>query len=424
VKYAALAGLIVVLFAFILTPTNVTIAQSPTPTPASAATAAPAVAADEVLAQARSASEAADRAMNTIGFILNFVQVAGLLLTGLIALLTASGFRTLGQYRAELAQARGELETMRTNLEHETEQARIRMEQEMEQVRIRVETETSEVRTRADKAIRGLEYMQLGERLLAARNFKAALDIYREAHKLDPDNRATNYFLGELYIQRKDIDKGIDHLQRALADGTDFAPAEAALGYALRIQGERAKSEEERNRLYAEAEARFLRALEIDPAARDINNESVYGVLGGLYKRRNLIDDAIRSYEKAQQVTPESSYPIVNLATLYMIAGKPDVARGYYERVARISTRLLESNPGDYWARFDLITSQTALGNLPTALAQTDTVLTQVESAGPLETFLDTLTRLKDSPYPPAGVEQVIARVTQRIAAMRSGQDK
>lgn len=387
-------------------------AQGPTPTPASAVTAAPAVSPDDVLAQAKNTSDAADRTMNTIGFILNFVQVAGILLGALIALLTASGFRTLSQYREELTQARAELETMRASLEKETEQ-----------VRVRLESETSEVRIRADKAIRGLEYMQLGERLLAARNFKAALDIYLEAHNLDPHNRATNYFLGELYIQRKgaeDIDKGIEHLKHALAGGTDFAPAEAALGYALRIQGERANADEERNRLYAEAEARFLRALEIDSAARDINNESVYGVLGGLYKRRNLIDDAIRSYEKAREVTPESSYPIVNLATLYMIAGKPDVARDYYERVARISTRMLEGNPADYWARFDLITSQVALGNLPMALDQTNTVLTQVESAGPLETFLDTLTRLKASPYPPAGVEQVIQRVTKRIGELRS----
>ena len=90
----------------------------------------------------------------------------------------------------------------------------------------------------------------------------------------------------------------------------------------------------------------------------------------------------------------------MNLATLYMIAGKPDVAREYYERVARISTRMLEGNPADYWARFDLITSQIALGNLPTALDQTNTVLTQVDSAGPLETFLDTLTRLKDFALP------------------------
>ena len=117
---------------------------------------------------------------------------------------------------------------------------RASLEKETEQVRVRLESETSEVRIRADKAIRGLEYMQLGERLLAARNFKAALDIYLEAHKLDPHNRATNYFLGELYIQRKDtkdIDKGIEHLKHALAGGADFAPAEAALGYALRFRG-------------------------------------------------------------------------------------------------------------------------------------------------------------------------------------------
>ena len=98
-KRAVLAGLIVILFAmFALLPLTPLIAQGPTPTPATAATAAPAVSPDDVLTQAKNASDAADRTMNTIGFILNFVQVAGILLGALIALLTASGFRTLSQY--------------------------------------------------------------------------------------------------------------------------------------------------------------------------------------------------------------------------------------------------------------------------------------------------------------------------------------
>ncbi len=389
--FAALLGAVV-----LLAVPRPAVAQGPTPAP-TISLPTPTLDPQAVLDTANKASIDADRAANSVNLILSFIQVAGVLGGILAALLAAAGVRTIAEYRQELNKARAELEQMHTQLQAEAEN----------------------LRTQGDRAIRALALMQLGEQQLEAKNTKAALRIYGEAYDLDPNNRATNYFLGELYIQEKDLAKGIEHLQRALAGGGDYAPAEAALAYALELQGDRAADVNERNRLYAEAESRFLKALQTDPAVRDINGESVYGVLGGLYKRQRRIDDAIRCYQQAERVTPQNSYPVNNLAMLYFQQGKSETAEAYFRRSAAMSTRILDGNPFDYWARFDLTVALLALGHPDDAQKQLDVALNQVQNIRPLEIFLGDLTRLKESPRPPTGVDQFIPPVQQAINKSR-----
>src|SRR5215813_11470488 len=77
-------------------------------------------------------------------------------------------------------------------------------------------------------AIRALSLLQLGEQQLEAKNSQSALRTYQEAYALDPDNPATNYFLGYLYTENRQIEKGIEHLKRALTQNEQYPPAEAA----------------------------------------------------------------------------------------------------------------------------------------------------------------------------------------------------
>ncbi len=374
-------------------------AQEPTGTPGPAPTApsAPSASPDDILAAANKASADANQAVNLVNSMLSFIQVAGVIGTILAALSAAAfgytGLRTISEYRGELNKARAELDEMRA----------------------RLEAETAEVRGQGNRAIRALSLMQLGEQQLESRNIKAALRVYREAYDLDPENRAINYFLGELYIQDRDIEKGIHHLELALSGGEDYAPAEAALAYALRLQGDRAKDPNERNLRYSEAENRFLKALKSDPAVRDINGESVYGVLGGLYKRQNRIADAIRCYEEAARITPQSTYPVVNLAMLLFMDGRLDEAKEYFRRSAAMSSRLLDANPADYWTRLDLTTAQLVLGQVDDAKRNLTSATRQLQSASPLEIFLGDLQRLRNAPQPPPDIDQIIDTVQQAI---------
>src|SRR5262249_44537882 len=154
-------------------------------------------------------------------------------------------------------------------------------------------------------------------------------------------------------------------------------------------------------------------------AVRDINGESVYGVLGGLYKRQKRTEDAIRCYQQAERVTPQNSYPVNNLAMLYFQQGKNDIAEAYFKRSASMSSRLLDGNPFDYWARFDLTVSLLALGHADEARKHLDIALNHVQNIRPLEIFLNDLIRLKESPRPPADIDQFIPYVQQAMSKLK-----
>jgi tetratricopeptide (TPR) repeat protein len=282
----------------------------------------------------------------------------------------------------------------------------------------------SDARAEADHetilAIRALSLLQLGEQQVKARNVKSALRTYQEAYALDPDNPATNYFLGYLYTESRQIEKGIEHLNRALTQNEQYPPAEAALAYALRLKADKMADSEEKNRLYAESEQMFLDALAQDPAVRDINGESFHAVLGGLYKRLNRMDEAIEAYKAAELVTPQNSYPIINLATLYYLRGDLKQAKHYYERSAAISARMLDDNPFDYWTRFDLSAAQLVLGNLEQAKWQFNLAAQHVRLVGPLETFLHDLERLKAAPTSPKNVDELIELAQNAINRLQS----
>jgi tetratricopeptide (TPR) repeat protein len=282
----------------------------------------------------------------------------------------------------------------------------------------------SDARAEADHetllAIRALSLLQLGEQQVEARNVKSALRTYQEAYALDPDNPATNYYLGYLYTESRQIEKGIEHLNRALTQNEQYPPAEAALAYALRLKADKMDDSEEKNQLYSESEQMFIDALAQDPAVRDINGESFHAVLGGLYKRLNRMDEAIEAYKAAELVTPQNSYPIINLATLYYLRGDLKQAKHYYERSAAISARMLDDNPFDYWTRFDLSAAQLVLGNLEQARWQFNLAAQHVRLVGPLETFLHDLERLKAAPTPPKNVDELIELAQNAIERLQN----
>jgi tetratricopeptide (TPR) repeat protein len=386
--------------------------------------------------------------MNTVGVMLNFLEVVGVVAGLLIGVAAIAGLRTINEYRSELSKARAELDGMRADLRGDLEHARgdlsgLREELTRETetmlhnfdkrigdglgevskqaealggLETRLEDEMKALHERADRAIRSLTIVQLGEQQMEMRNWRAALRTFEEAYKLDPDNRAVNYFLGELYVMQRNLRKGEEHLRRAQNDGETYPPAEAALAYALRLQGDALGDVEERNFYYAQSERRYLNAVRSDALVRDINGESVYGMLGNLYRREGRIEDAERCFEQAERITPHNCYPAHNLGMLYLSQNQPDRARPYFERVIQLANNRLEGTPSDFWARFNLITAFAALGRSEEAMKELDILLEPTYTRGPLESFRGGLRTLEHLPEPPPGIEQMISRVEEAIA--------
>jgi tetratricopeptide (TPR) repeat protein len=229
----------------------------------------------------------ADNAVNTtnnlLGIVVGALAIGGILLVLIGILGFRALFSTLREMRGDLERTRGELDEMLTG----------------------VRNNATDVRQQADRAVQSLAYMQLGEQQLDRGNHQGALQLYEQAYQLDPNNQATSYFLGELYVENNQIDKGIEYLQKALTSA--YAPAEAAIGRALVMQASRTKNIDEQDILYAQAEKRFLKALQIDPTALDMHSKPVQSALADLYQLQGRLDKAQQHRETARKITPKNA---------------------------------------------------------------------------------------------------------------------
>ncbi|NDJ78138.1 MAG: tetratricopeptide repeat protein [Chloroflexi bacterium] len=269
----------------------------------------------------------------------------------------------------------------------------------------------------ARASFRVLSLLVLAEQQVRDHNLNTALRTLEEAYVADADNQATNYLLGYLYTSRKQFDVAIERLERALELDPGFAPAQAALGLALRRKGDGTHDDPtEQARLWAMAEAKLLEALGRDPHLTDADGESYFGTLGGLYRRQNRFDDALRVYDEARRVTPNSSYPITNLAALHKRLGHDDQATFFFERVVRAAELQLDDDPRDYWTRADYAQAKLVLGDVASAVAELRTVIDSVQEYGLLESVRSGLAFLAQSPTSIEGLDEMLALVNTALS--------
>jgi len=402
---------------------------------------------DEVVAAAGQALRRSDDLIDNVGLVLNFFEVLAGVATLILAAGAIFGFTSIRELRRDVEGERTRIEESRKDMETTmlaTRDELQRLERDFE-IRLRtgldafdrqresaeamqakIEGEILAVRNRGDRAIRALTLVQLGEQQMEESNWQAAKRTFEEACKLDSDNRAVNYYLGELFIMQRDLTKAEFHLRKTEDEdekGNIYPPAEAALAYVLRLQGDNEAQINSRNEYYSAAERRFLKALRVDDFVRDINGESVYGMLGALYRQSGRIDDAIRCYEKAAAITPDRSYPLNNLAMLYFRRGDVEKAVPYFDKTVVLAEKRIDNHPTDYWAYFDLINGLLACARSGQALNTFDEVLPRIGVRGPLESFLNGLTVLSTAPRPPQPLtitQLMIERVEHELQRLES----
>lgn len=351
------------------------------------------------------AQSTAEQTQSIMDFIQTSVTVGGVVVALIGGGLAAVGLGTLTDYRRQVRASAERLEELSVQLESATQAAR--------DIRSTLQAEHAEemhsIRERAARAVRSLSLLQLGESQRRQGNFDEALATFLEAHRLDPDSQSINYFLGEMYLVARDLDDAIMHLETALEQDPDFAPAIAARGYAIRLQAEATKDAEQRDMLYAEAESLLLRSLKIRPSLRNTEGEAVYGTLGGLYRRQRRLHEAVAAYTRAEEVTPQHSYPAINLAILHTMLGQSAQATAYFERTRELALGKLDDNPYDYWARLDLGFAQLQAGETAAAMETFALAAEHAPARGPLESALNTLGDLNQAPKPAPGVDEAIS---------------
>ena len=355
-------------------------------------------------------TEAEDRAFNLLGLFEAFGIVVGVVIG-------AAGFVGLAQIRStqlELSSARERVEAEARSFSTRFDEEIGKREAELEVLRSEITRTAAEERQSTSQALLANSLIPLGERQYKTGDYTGALNTYNRALELDARNPVVHQRLGYVYTANGDLEMARYHYEKAIALEENFAPALAGLGFVYRRFSEQLEEGIERTRMLNKAEHLLLQALSLSPKLVDDDGESWWGVLGGLYKRRGQIDDAILAYEQATSVTPQSSYGAGNLALLYM--RKQDIPRmmQIYERVEQIAEHEAHQEQGNFWGFADLIVSRYALGK--NKLAE-DTLPMALDIAPPespymLDALASTLEELVEA-LPPDRIDSIQAAVSR-----------
>lgn len=338
------------------------------------------------------AEEAAEEAEGALGYANDlfglFEAMSGavaLVVPFLAVTATIIGFQRLNSAQNELKEAR-------ERFEKDIEQRSA----ELDRLRDQLQESLVMQRNEASSAALALSLLPLGEKQYKAQDYQGAIDTYKRALKLDPENLITHYRIGYVYTQSGELEAAERHLSRSLAIDDTFAPALAARGYVYRRMAEKMDEGIDRDELLNQAEANFLSALKESPKLVDEDGESWWGALGGLYRRRGQTQQAIHAYEEGAKVTPHSSYPFSNLALLYMQTDNREKMLETYKRVERLAYGEIQADVDNYWAYADLLVARMALGKFEGVWEELDAALETAPADSPytLESLIDTFHRL------------------------------
>lgn len=186
----------------------------------------------------------------------------------------------------------------------------------------------------------------------------------------EPTNTLALYLAGWMEIQHIDNrhEEGLRHLQRLVELEPRWPSALAAYGVALRRQAMReADADGNPNReLMNMAQGMLYQALGRDDDLVDFNKESYWGPLGGLLRDIGDIDQAIGAYANARRVTPGSSYPAGNMASLLLRKTQDDPsqekrAMEAFAETVKLANSELAHMPNDYFLLMDLAMARTVL---------------------------------------------------------------
>lgn len=364
----------------------------------------------------------ADLAFNLLGLFeaIGFVATIAAVLAGFLGL---RGTRQIESARQELMESK-------RNLEQDIQNLRAKFSDEID---TRLKALETTLRVENARTLSASALIPIGERQYRALDYEGAINTYIQALELDSNHLVVNQKLAYVYTQRGQIEEARKHYEKTLDQQENFAPALAGLGFVHRRMAENVekemktiidnkllynKKEEERKELLNKAESLLLQALKVSPRLVDDDGESWWGVLGGLYKRREQINEAIDAYERVTQITPNSSYGFGNLALLYMRKNDIEKMLQMYAHVERIAEKEAVAEQGNFWGYADLITSRFALGKaekaeelLPTAMR-----LAPIESPYMLQGLSETLTDLaKALPDQAPAIQRAIQRIEEHL---------
>jgi len=203
------------------------------------------------------------------------------------------------------------------------------------------------------------DLLEEGRRSLKTKNYYTAIDYFKQAYELEPDNPEVHYYLGITYGRMQRYEKAIENLELVLKSelafihkvhvkmilgyiytiqekydraleffrsvvksGIETAQAYAAIGYIMHKKGE-----------VKEALMNLYRAIEIDP-----KNANAHNSLGFILGEENInLEEALEECRKAVDLDPDNPAYLDSLGWVYYKMGKIPHAKSYIAKALKLA---------------------------------------------------------------------------------------
>jgi len=194
-------------------------------------------------------------------------------------------------------------------------------------------------------AERAREWFMEGVKAHSAMNYDKAIECFKEAIAINPNEAGTHCVLGVVYQKKGMLDDAIFELKKAIAINPehDWAHGFLALVYADKGMYDEAISELEESIAINLIFHEILESLSITV------NPVFHKLLGHVYLKKEMFDKAIEEFKKAIESYPNDVEIHTNLGAAYSNKGMLDEAISEYRKVLAIDPNYAEAhfNLGD-----------------------------------------------------------------------------
>ena len=234
------------------------------------------------------------------------------------------------------------------------------------------------------------ELLAQAENEIRKSNWTGAMEIYRQAITIEPNNPLARMKLGLLCRDREIWDEALEQFTRATAVAPDYGEAWREKGIVENKIAQSAKEAMDGDP--APGEASLRRAIELNDKDFD-----AYASLGGVLKRAKRFPQALEAYEQSYKVSGGHPYPLLNALKLRVqvngklaLSGPDKIALARAERVREGQSQ--QNPPFDRpWCFFDLAEIKLYRGDAEAFLDVAIKGFEQTDANWQGKTFVDSL---------------------------------
>jgi len=258
------------------------------------------------------------------------------------------------------------------------------------------------------------ELLAQAENEIRKSDWNGAMDAYRQAITIDPNNPLARMKLGILCRDREIWEEALEQFTRAASVAPGYGEAWREKGIVENKIAQSAKRAMDTDP--APGESSLRRAIEIN--SKDFD---AYASLGGILKRAKRFAEALDAYEQSYKVSGGHPYPLLNALKLRVqvkgsltLSGPDKLALVRAERVREGQSQ--QAAPFDKpWCFFDLAEIKLYRGDPVAFLDMAMKGLEQTDANWQGKTFVDSLRLLLPASDELPGLKEGVAKLEQLV---------